>query len=59
MLGEFNKNRILNEGADLFIDLLDTRRSFRSHSDSTVKRKILQGFLLKYFPEASASDYCR
>lgn len=53
MTGEYTKNGILNEGAELYLDLLQTRRSFRSHGDPTVKHKILQGFLLKHFPEAA------
>lgn len=51
MLGTTTRNRILNEGAHLWLDLVDARREYRAHRDSDVRCKILIGFLSKHFRE--------
>ena len=50
-LGVYTRNRILNQGASLFLDLIDTRREYRAHTQQDVRRKIVNGFLLRWFPE--------
>ena len=57
MLGSTTRNRILNHGAQLWLDLVDARREYRAHCDSDVRRKILVGFLKKHFPEVDLYDY--
>ena len=57
MLGSTTRNRILNQGAQLWLDLVDARREYRAHRDSDVRRKILVGFLKKHFPEVDLYDY--
>lgn len=57
MLGTTSKNRILNEGAQLWLDLVDARREYRMMRDSDVRRNILVGFLKKHFPEVDLYDY--
>lgn len=52
MLGETTRNKILNDGARLWLDLADTRREMRMHEDQKVREKILQGFFCRWFPEA-------
>lgn len=52
MLGEYNRNRIINRGADMYVDLLDVRRQYLAHPNQDVRKKILKGFLLRWFPEA-------
>lgn len=52
MLGDYNRNRIINRGADMYVDLLDARRQYRAHPNQDVRKKILKGFLLRWFPEA-------
>lgn len=53
MVSGFKRNRIINDGARLYLDLLDTRREFLMHTDPEVKKKILSGFLRKWMPESS------
>ena len=50
-LGVYSRNRILNQGASLFLDLIDTRREYRAHPQQDIRRKIVKGFLLRWFPE--------
>lgn len=50
-LGYYTRNRILNKGASLFIDLQNTRREYQSHPQLEIRRKIVKGFLLRWFPE--------
>lgn len=45
------RNTILNEGARLWLSMMDARRQFRAHQDRAVKRKIVSGFLRVWFPE--------
>lgn len=53
MVSGNTRNAILNEGAKLLLDLLDTRRNFRAHNGQPVTQsKILAGFLYKWFPES-------
>ena len=53
MLGETTRNKILNDGARLWLDLRDTRRRIRAHGDTSIKRKIIRGFIAKWMPEAA------
>lgn len=50
-LGYYTRNRILNRGASLFLDLQDARREYRAHPQQDIRRKIVKGFLLRWFPE--------
>ena len=52
MCSGLSKNRILNLGAQLYVDLQDRRREFKIHQDPVVRSKILRGFLAVWFPEA-------
>ena len=52
MVGVYSRNEILNLGGQLFVDLLDVRRQLRVVQDNTVKRKMIHGFMKKYWPEA-------
>lgn len=52
MVSGVPRNRILNEGALLWLALADARRQIRAHSDLTVKRKIAIGWLKMWFTEA-------
>lgn len=51
-LGVTNRNRILNEGARLWLYLRDLRRSYSAIDDEEARRKMLRGFLRLWFPEA-------
>lgn len=53
MTGSTNRNRILNEGSRLWLSLADHRRSYRMHQDPETKKKIVNGFLKSWFPEAA------
>ena len=53
MTGSTNRNKILNEGARMFLSLQDARRAYRAHGDEDVRKKILNGFLKFWFPEAA------
>lgn len=53
MLGETTRNKILNDGARLLLDLMDTRRQIRAHGDISIKRKIIRGFIAKWIPETA------
>lgn len=53
MLGLTNRNKILNQGAKLWISLADARREYRMYADPATKKKILKGFLKIWFPEAA------
>lgn len=46
------RNRMLNEGARLWLDLVDVRRQIRCFDQHDIQRKIAIGWLLKWFPEA-------
>ena len=52
MTGSTNRNKILNQGARLWISLADSRRAYRMHQDPETKKKIVKGFLEYWFPEA-------
>lgn len=47
-----SRNHILNEGARLYLFLLDTRRRYRATPFPDDRKKILNGFLKLWFPEA-------
>lgn len=51
------RNRILNEGARMYLDATDRRREIRMHADPEVKKKILMGFLATWFPEAAGFKF--
>lgn len=53
MTGSTNRNKILNEGARMYLSLQDARRAYRMHMGEDVKKKILNGFLKSWFPEAA------
>lgn len=53
MLGSMNRNKILNQGARLWISLADARREYKMHQDPKVRKKIINGFLRNWFPEAA------
>lgn len=53
MTGSMNRNKILNQGAKLWISLADARRAYRMHQDAETKKKIVNGFLKSWFPEAA------
>lgn len=57
MLGITTRNRILNHGARLWLELVDARREYRVYHNSDVRLKILVGFLKKHFPEIDLYDY--
>lgn len=49
------RNRMINEGAAMYVRTLNARREYDAHRNAAVRRKILLGFLKTYFPEALAS----
>lgn len=56
MTGSMNRNKILNQGARLWISLADARRAYRMHQDPEVRKKIVNGFLKSWFPEAAIHE---
>lgn len=52
MLGYATRNRILNLGAQQYVDIRGMRRNYGCVADLETKRKIIRGLFLKYFPEA-------
>lgn len=55
MVSGRTRNRMINEGAAMYVRTLDARREYKMHQDANVRRKILRGFLRTYFPEAADS----
>lgn len=53
LLSGSNRNRILNDGARLYISLQNARRAYRMHADPATKAKILNGFLKQWWTEAA------
>lgn len=53
MTGRITRNRILNDGARLWLHLNDARDAYRAHEDPITRKKILNGFLKQWFPEAA------
>lgn len=53
MVSGTTRNRILNDGARLYLSLQDARRAYRMHPDPSTKAKILKGFLKSWWPEAA------
>lgn len=51
MGGGMKRNRIINEGARLWLDLQERRRLYRFNVDQATREKILAGFLDVWFPE--------
>lgn len=51
MLGHYTRNRILNEGARLFLDVLETRRNLACYDEPELQQKILKGFLKRWHLE--------
>lgn len=56
MTGSTNRNELLNNGAKLYLALLDAKRAYHCHQDSEVRSKILNGFLKKWWPEAAGIE---
>ncbi len=55
MVSGRTRNRMLNEGAAMYVRTLDMRRQYKMYQDTAVRRKILRGFLKAFFPEAADS----
>lgn len=53
MVSGTSRNRILNVGAKMYLDIIDARREYNMHQDPSVRRKILIGMLKRWFPEAA------
>lgn len=53
MAGGTKRNRILNEGARMWLDLHDRRRRMRAYGDDESRMALLVGFLKLYVPEAA------
>lgn len=53
MLGYTNRNRILNDGARMYLAIRDAQRAWKCHSDEETRKKILNGFLRFWFLEAA------
>lgn len=52
MLGYATRNRIINLGAQQYVDIRGMRRIYGCVDDLETKRKIIRGLFLRYFPEA-------
>lgn len=48
-----NRNKVLNDGARMLLSLYRTRDAWREHRDAETRKKILNGFLKQWFPEAA------
>lgn len=55
MVSGRTRNRMINEGAAMYVRTLDMRREYQIHQNPDIRRKILKKFLLVYFPEAADS----
>ena len=53
MLGETNRNQILNTGAQMYLDLVDARRQYTAHNSQRTRKKIVDGFLQRWWPDAA------
>lgn len=53
MVSTTNRNRILNDGARLYLDLQDAKQAYAAHKDPEIRAKILNGFLKIWFPSAA------
>lgn len=53
MTGKWSRNRILNDGARLWLQLRDARDAYLENQDPITRQKILNGFLKSWFPEAA------
>lgn len=45
-------NKMLNEGARMYLDTVHTRRIFGLNAHKTARRAMVRGYLKKWFPEA-------
>lgn len=45
-------NSMLNDGARMYLDNIGSRRLFGQYTNYTLRRKIVRGYLKKWFPEA-------
>ncbi len=52
MLGHYKRNRILNEGARLWLDVIDRRRRMRANPVPEKRMALLVGFVKLFMPEA-------
>lgn len=48
-----NRNRMLNDGARMLLASYQARDAYKKHSDEETRKKILNGFLKQWFPEAA------
>lgn len=48
-----SRNHILNEGARMYLYLMNRRKLYKSTSSPENRRRILNGFLKLWFPEAA------
>lgn len=46
------RNRVLNEGARLYLELQDAKQAYYAHSDPAARSEILQRLLRRWFPDA-------
>ena len=53
MVSVTSRNRILNDGARLYLDLQDAKQAYSAHADPETRAKILNGFLKAWFPSAA------
>ena len=53
MVTGIKRNRVLNQGARLWLSLQDARRTCRAHFDPESRMKELIHFVKLYFPEVS------
>lgn len=53
MRGETNRNQILNTGAQMYLDLAERRRLYMAHDSQYARKKIVEGFLQRWWPEAA------
>lgn len=57
MISGTTRNRALNKGARLWLDLNDRRRQMRAHPDPEIRRKIVRGFIDLWIPEATGLGF--
>lgn len=48
-----NRNRMLNDGARMLISSYQARDAYKAHPDEETRKRILNGFLKQWFPEAA------
>lgn len=53
MKGSITRNKLINEGAKLYLFLQECRTLYRKQATLEDKKLVLVGFLKKYFPEVT------